>query len=122
MQRLQPVARTVPRGSLGSALGLRARGLTAVMTPHGAARCQPSDYDEIKACRANATKRIIVAAACHSKDTGGFTTQGGEMYLDVTNFRHWRLDVARMRLTVGAGVTYMDIAADLAGSRMALPA
>jgi diketogulonate reductase-like aldo/keto reductase len=92
------------------------------MTPHGAARCQPSDYDEIKACRANATKRIIVAAACHSKDTGGFTTQGGEMYLDVTNFRHWRLDVARMRLTVGAGVTYMDIAADLAGSRMALPA
>ena len=103
-------------------MGLRARGLTVVMPSHGAARCQPSDYDEIEVCRANATKRIIVAAACHSKDTGGFTTQGSEMYLDVTNFRHWRLDVARMRLTVGAGVTYMDIAADLTSSRMALPA
>ena len=105
-------------------MDLRVRGLTTVMPSHDVspARCQPSDYDEIEVCRANATKRIIVAAACHSKDTGGFTTQGSEMYLDVTNFRHWRLDVARMRLTVGAGVTYMDIAADLTSSRMALPA
>ena len=102
-------------------MGFHPRALT-VIPSHRTARCQPTDIDAIEACRANATKRIIVAAACHSKDTGGFTTSGGEMYLDVTNFKRWRLDVARMRLTVGAGVMYMNVAADLAAAHMALPA
>ena len=102
-------------------MGFHPRALTGILS-HRTARCQPTDIDEIEACRANATKRIIVAAACHSKDTGGFTTRGGEMYLDVANFKRWRLDVARMRLTVGAGVMYMDVAADLAAAHVALPA
>ena len=92
------------------------------MHSHRTSRCQPSNYDEIDACRVNATKRIIVAAACHSKDTGGFVSQGNEMYLDVMKFRHWQVDRARMRLTVGAGVKYMDVAPDLAASQVALPA
>ena len=85
-------------------------------------RCQPSDYAELEQCSANASSRIIVAAACHSKDTGGFAPTGSETYLDVSRLRQWHLDPGRMRLTVGAGVMYLDVASALAAANLALPA
>ena len=84
--------------------------------------CRPSNYAEVEQCRANSTSRIIVAAACHSKDTGGFAPVGAETYLDVSGLRQWRLDTNKMRLTVGAGVMYLDVASALGAANLALPA
>ena len=97
------------------------RGLVSA-PPQPIERCQPTNVNDIESCRASATKRIVIAAACHSKDTGGFAVTNNEMYMDVAQLRLWHLDTARMRLIVGPGVMYMDVALDLAAAGMALPA